>query len=194
MEAGEFLMQKLKKIIQQDNTIKLLVALSLVVFAVVFRLLPHPANFAPIAAIAIFGGAILPKKWALSLPLTAMVASDLLIGLHSLVWVTWGSFLIIALVSSRFLRKVSPAKIFGASLSASVFFFVFTNFAVWAEGLLYPRTTQGLINCYYNALPFFRNTLMGDLVFCGALFGAYALVYRYALKGRGSLKIVASNS
>jgi energy-coupling factor transporter transmembrane protein EcfT len=77
-------MKNLKKLIHRDNTIKLLIVLSLVVFAVIFRLLPHPANFAPIAAIAIFGGAILPKKWALSLPLVAMIASDLFLGIHSL--------------------------------------------------------------------------------------------------------------
>jgi hypothetical protein len=122
-----------------------------------------------------------------------MVASDLVIGLHPLVWVTWGSFLIIALASNRFLRKISPSRVFGASLGASVFFFVVTNFAVWVEGWLYPATTQGLINCYYNALPFFRNTLLGDLVFSAALFGTYALVYRLVFKGKSSLKIATKS-
>ncbi len=187
-------MQKLKKMIQQDGAIKLLIALSLVVFAILFRLLPHPANFAPIGAIAIFGGAILPRRWALSLPLAAMIVSDLIIGLHPLVWVTWGSFLVIALASNHFLHKINPSRVIGASLSASVFFFVVTNFAVWAQGWLYPITAQGLANCYINALPFFRNTLLGDLIFSAVLFGAYALVYRYALKGKGSLKIATAKS
>ena len=186
-------MTNIKKIIKNDNTIKLLVALSLIVFAVLFRLLPHPANFAPIAAIAIFGGAILPKKWALSLPLVAMIVSDLMIGMHSLVWVTWGSFLIIALASHKYLRKISSLRILGASLSASVFFFVVTNLAVWLQGWLYPMTAQGLVSCYYNALPFFRNTLLGDLVFSAVLFGAYAIICHYAIKGKTSLAIATKN-
>ena len=185
-------MKNLKRIIHQDNIIKLLIALSLVTCAVIFRLLPHPANFTPIAAIAIFGGAILPKKWALSLPLTAMITSDLLIGLHSLVWITWGSFLLIALASSRFLHKISPARILVASLSASVFFFVVTNFGVWLEGRLYAPTLDGFWSCYINALPFFRNTFLGDIVFSTVLFGAHFLIYRYAFNGKGSIQVAAN--
>lgn len=172
-----------------DTTVKLFLAVCLVLFAVSFRLLPHPPNFTPIAALAIFGGAILPRKWALSLPLTAMVVSDLIIGMHALVWITWGSFLLIALASSKYLKHIKPAAVLGASLGASLFFFITTNFAVWFQGWLYPLTTSGLVSCYYNALPFFRNTLFGDLVFNGALFGSYFLVYRYILKGKGQLKI-----
>jgi hypothetical protein len=178
----------------QNNTIKWLLAVSLIVFAIAFRLLPHPANFAPIAAIAIFGGAILPKKWALSLPLVAMIISDLFLGLHSLIWLTWGSFLIIAFMSSKYLNKIRPVGVLGASLGASLFFFLVTNFGVWLEGRLYPLTTEGLASCYFNAIPFFRNTLLGDLVFSAVLFGAYVLVYRYALKNKDSLKVVAVKS
>lgn len=178
----------------QSNAIKFLLAAGLIIFAIVFRLLPHPANFAPIAAIAIFGGAILPRKWALSLPLIAMVTSDLFLGLHSLIWLTWGSFLIIAFMSSKYMNKIRPIGVLGASLGASLFFFIATNFGVWLEGRLYPLTTEGLVSCYYNAIPFFRNTLLGDLVFSTALFGTYVLVYRYALKNKDSLKVVAVKS
>jgi hypothetical protein len=175
----------------QDAIVKLLLAAGLIILAIIFRLLPHPANFAPVAAVAIFGSAILPKKWALSLPLVIMVSSDLIIGFHSLIWVTWGSFLMIAIFSSKYLRQIRLLNVVGTSLAASLFFFLATNFGVWCEGRLYPLTFNGFINCYYNALPFFRNTLLGDLAFCGLLFGAYVLVYRYVLKGQGSLKIAS---
>lgn len=148
----------------------------LVIFAVLSRWLPHPANFTPIAGIAIFGGSLLPKRWALVLPLIAMIISDLIIGLHPLFMYTWGSFVLMAWVSHRYLKNPTTFKVVGASLGASILFYVVTNFAVWAEGLLYPRTWAGLLNSYYMALPFFRNTLLGDLFYSSALFGAFALV------------------
>jgi hypothetical protein len=186
---------KINTIIKNNEyVIKILLVGSLILLAIIFRLLPHPPNFTPIAALAIFGGAILPKKWALFLPLTAMIVSDLIIGMHSLIWVTWGSFLIIALASNRIINKIRPLTITGASLSASLFFFVATNLGVWLEGRLYPLNVSGLINCYYNAIPFFRNTLLGDLAYSTILFGAYFLVYRYAIKGKGSLKLSVASS
>ena len=173
-----------------DNTIKVVLAVLLISFAVTFRLLPHPPNFAPIAAVALFGGALLPKGWGLSLPLLAMIVSDLVIGLHPLILFTWGSFLIIALFGNKFLRTVNPANIVGASLASSVFFFIITNFGVWIEGRLYPLTAEGLLNSYVNAIPFFRNTLMSDLVFSSLLFGSYVFVYKYVLHRTGSLRVL----
>jgi hypothetical protein len=90
------------------------------------------------------------------------------------------------------MNKIRPMGVLGASLGASLFFFIATNFGVWLEGRLYPLTAEGLVSCYYNAIPFFRNTLLGDLVFSAVLFGVYVLVYRYALKGRGSLKMATA--
>ena len=175
-----------------NNMIRALLVLGLIVTAVSFRLMPHPPNFAPIAAIAIFGGAILPRKWALILPLTAMIASDLVLGLHSLVWFTWGSFLLIALLSSKYMNKINTVSVAGASFGASFLFFLVTNFGVWLEGRLYPPTFDGLLGSYINAIPFFRNTLLSDVVFSAMLFGAYVLVYRYALNRRDSLKLTTA--
>lgn len=166
--------------IQKNQQLKLQIALAvaLIIFAALSRFLPHPANFAPIAAIAIFGGAVLPRKWAVYLPLIAMIVSDIFIGLHSLVLFTWGSFALIALFSNKWLKHISPTNLGIASLSASTLFFVVTNFGVWLEGKLYPHTFDGFISCYYNALPFFRNTVLGDLVYTGLLFGSYALAFK----------------
>ncbi len=163
---------KITKLTKNDST-GLIIALTLIAFAVVSRVLPHPANFAPIAAVAIFGGALLPRKLALTLPLVAMILSDMYLGLHPLIMFTWGSFVLIALLSSFRFKSISVLSVVGGSLGASVLFYVVTNFGVWIEGRLYAPTFSGLINCYVNALPFFRNTLLGDMVYSGMLFGVY---------------------
>lgn len=164
------LIGSLNKLTKKDG---LVIALAIVVFAVISRVLPHPPNFAPIAAIAIFSGAILPRRLALTLPLLAMIISDYFIGFHSLIFVTWGSFVLMALIASYGMKKINISSVIGYSLLGSVLFFVLTNFAVWAEGSLYPRTVDGLINCYVLAVPFFRNTLISDLFYSGILFGSY---------------------
>lgn len=156
--------------------IKIAFVIALVIFAVATRLLPHPANFAPIAAIAIFGGAVLPRRWALVLPLLAMIVSDLIIGLHPLVFYTWGTFAVIALISNKVLKNIRPTSVVAMSLISSVLFYVVTNFAVWAQNQMYPMTASGLVHCYVNAIPFFRNTLLGDLIYTTLLFGVFALV------------------
>ncbi|HEY4160793.1 MAG TPA: DUF6580 family putative transport protein [Candidatus Saccharimonadales bacterium] len=149
------------------------VALSLIAVGVSLRLLPHPANFAPITAIAIFGGAVLPRRLAVWVPLAAMMVSDLFLGFYDIIWVTWGCYLLIALVSSRWLRKPTLLRGAALTLSASLFFFIVTNFAVWAWSGMYAHTWHGFIQCYAMALPFFRDTLASDLFYTAALFGLY---------------------
>jgi hypothetical protein len=161
-----------------DSVFKIILAATLIVLAVTCRLFPHPPNFAPIAAIAIFGGTVLPRKWALSLPLICMVASDLIIGLHSLIFYTWGCFVLIAFLSNRYLKRLNPVTIAGTSIGASALFFLVTNFGVWIQGWLYPLTYSGLVECYVKALPFFRNTIAGDLLFTSILFAAYVLILK----------------
>lgn len=172
--------------INSSTKFNLSIALLLIGFAVASRFLPHAPNFAPVAAVALLGGAILPKKYALVLPLAAMVISDLFIGLHSTILFTWGSFALTALLSYRYLRQPTAAKVIGASLAASVLFFVVSNLGVWVEGRLYAHTLEGLIQCYYNALPFFRNTALSDLLYSGVLFGSY-FAARYAVKEKAAL-------
>lgn len=175
--------------ISTDLATKIVLVTLLIAFAVFARIVPHPANFAPIAAIAIFGGAILPRKWALSLPLIAMIASDLVIGLHPLALFTWGSFALVALLSNMWLKNINVVNVGMASIGASVLFYLVSNFGVWMEGRLYALTFEGLMSSYYNALPFFRHTLIGDLAYTTLLFGAYALVYKTALTRKGQLSL-----
>jgi hypothetical protein len=165
--------------LKQIPKFELIVAIILVLFAVSARMFPHPPNVAPITAVALFAGAYLPRKIALSVPLAAIIISDIFIGFHSLIVVTWGTFVLIGYLSSKWLtKKQSAGRIFGMTIGSSLLFFVITNFAVWAEGFLYPRTAEGLAQSYIMAIPFLRNTLIGDLVFSAALFGMYAVAVR----------------
>jgi len=164
------------------STFNLLIATTLIVIAVSLRLLPHPANFAPIAAVAIFGGAILPRRLAIWVPLAAMMASDLIIGFYNIMPITWMCYMLIALASSHWLRK--PKILRGTALvfSSSLFFFAVTNFAVWLWSSMYAHTWAGLAQCYTMALPFFRNTALSEVIYTAALFGAYDLAISLGAK------------
>lgn len=150
-----------------------------IIAAVILRLLPHLPNFAPIAAMALFGGTYLNKKYALIVPLAAMIISDIFIGFYN-PWImmsVYGSFLLIGLIGLYLKNHKTIPNIIGASLIGSVGFFLITNFAVWAvPGSFYPHTLQGLLNSYMMGLPFFRHTLMGDLFYTGAIFGLMEIV------------------
>lgn len=151
---------------------------TLMVFAAAFvRLLPHPPNFAPIAAMALFGGAYFNKKsFAFAIPLLAMFVTDAIIGFYSYAWMVYISFALIVLLGIVMLKKVSVKNVVLASVTASVSFFVITNFGVWMLGTLYPKTPAGLMESYIAAIPFFQNSLIGDLFFSGVMFGVYELV------------------
>lgn len=156
------------------------VAMILIAIAVAYRLFPHPANFTAITAVALFAGTILPRRYALAVPLIAIVVSDVFIGLHSLFLVTWATLVVVTWLSHQYLRNISSLRVMSASVGASALFFLTSNFAVWVEGRLYDHTWSGFVTCFYNALPFFRSSLLGDLLFSGILFGSYALIHKLA--------------
>ena len=93
---------------------------------------------------------------------------------------TYSAFIVIGILGLFLLKKVTPLRLILLSLSASILFFIVSNFGVWALGIMYPLTWNGLITCYLAAIPFFKNTLAGDLVYCGLLFGSFELA-RYKL-------------
>lgn len=162
----------------------LLISLVLIVLIVVSRLLPHVWNVAPVAAVALLAGAVLPKKWAVAIPLLGMLLSDWVIGFYRwpVMLAVYLSFALIAIAGAA-LKKMKPVKLVVFSLASSTLFFLVTNFAVWAVGDWYPKTWAGLALCYTWAIPFFRNTILGDLIFTGVLFGAYSLV-QYIVKNK----------
>lgn len=153
---------------------------AIIIFIAAFlRLIPHLPNFAPIGAMALFGGAYLGKKWAIVLPLAAMILSDVFLGFDSFASraSVYGSFVLIGLIGIWLRKHRTFQNIVLASLASSTLFFVITNYAVWAFGGLYSKDFSGLIECYTLAIPFFRNTIVGDLFYTGVFFGGYELVW-----------------
>lgn len=163
-----------------DNRMKLVAGF---IFAgALLRLLPHPLNFTPIAAMALFGGAYLKdKKLAFFLPMTALLISDLLLeiyngtGFHSTMLFVYGSMAISTSLGLLLRGREQRATIMVASLLGSFIFFMITNFGVWLVQSIYPMTGAGLRDCYVQAIPFFRGTLMGDLFYNLVFFGGFAL-------------------
>lgn len=161
--------------------------LILTVLAVATRLLPHPANVAPIGALALFLGATAlneqngaKRTVSLAVPIVALFLSDLLLGFYTWevmvsVYVGFGLTLLLGLLVRKFYRLES---VVAASILGSIIFFLLTNAAVWAFTPMYDKSLTGLIQSYTMALPFFRNSLLGDLMYSAVLFG----VYEYAIR------------
>jgi hypothetical protein len=157
-------------------TPRFLVLAGLILIAAFTRLIPHPPNFTAIGAMALFGGAYFSKKsLAYAVPLIAMFFSDIIIGFHPGMYAVYLSFILIVMIGTSLRNKKKAGNIFLASVSASVLFFIITNFALWLTGSLYPKTAVGLAACFTAAIPFFHYTLLGDLLFVGVLFGAFEL-------------------
>ncbi len=162
----------------------------LILVAALSRVVPHPFNFTPIGAIALFGAAQFKRKsFAFMIPAAAMLLSDALIGNPSLP--TYLSFALISVFGLVYLKKVTASRLFVASLVASIAFFLITNFFVWFGGTMYPQTWQGLVGCYTAGLAFYQqtlfgnlflNTVMGDLFYNTLLFGTYYSIEKIAFK------------
>ena len=149
------------------------------------RLIPHPPNFSPIAALALFGGAqFADKRLAFLVPLAAMFLSDLFLGLHSLIPVIYGSFALIVCLGFWLRRRQNVWAIGGTAIVGALLFFVLTNFGVWALGQMYPKTPAGLLDCYVAAIPFFQNTLSSNLFYAALLFGGLAIAENRFVKLR----------
>lgn len=138
--------------------------------------IPHPPNFSPMAAIALFAGArFADKRIALAVPLIAVFLSDLVTGLHVLISFVYGSYALT--VGLGMLLRVRPgaARTGGAALLSAILFFLITNFGVWAMLDTFPKTAVGLLACYAAGLAHFQNTILSNLLYSLLLFGGYAL-------------------
>lgn len=149
----------------------------MIVVAAVLRIVPHPMNFAPIGAMALFSGAYFSSKRAAALvPLLALAAGDLFTGFHRLIPWVYASFLVSVAIGFLLRRKKSVAHIGAATVGGAVQFFLVTNFALWASAIgSYPKTWTGLEACYVAGLPLLGNTLAGDAFYAALLFGGMAL-------------------
>ena len=151
---------------------------SLIFFAILSRFLPHPPNFTPIAAIALLSSKGFTNRWVVFLiPIVSLFISDLFIGLHATIPFVYFSFILIALLG-MYVKKIN---IISVLLSSTIFFLV-SNFGVWL--LYYPISVEGIIQCYTLALPFFLNTVLGDLVY-----GACLIYPFYALQRRNKFAV-----
>ena len=151
---------------------------SLIYFSILSRFLPHPPNFTPIAAIALLSSKGFTNRWVVFLiPIVSLFISDLFIGLHATIPFFYISFILIALLG-MYVKKINIVSV----LLSSTIFFLVSNFGVWL--LYYPISTEGLVQCYTLALPFFLNTVLGDLVY-----GALLIYPFYALQRRNKFAV-----
>jgi hypothetical protein len=162
-----------------STVFRLAVVLGMIALAAALRVLPHPWNLAPVGAMALFGGAMLrDRRAAFFLPLAALFAGDCVLGFHRLMPAVYASFLVSVAIGVWLRERRTAARVAGAAFLGALQFFVVTNFAVWAAGGLYPRSGAGLAACYIAGIPFFWNTLAGDLLYSALLFGGFALAER----------------
>ena len=156
-----------------------IVILLFIVIAAVIRLIPHPPNFAPITAMALFGGLNFQnKKLAYAIPILAMIVSDLFLGFYSISIFVYLSFIAITYIGTT-IKSINISNIFLSSL----LFFIITNLGVWILG--YPMTIEGLLTCFTLALPFFGYALAGDLFF--------SLLFKYGFKTVEKKYLIHSN-
>ncbi|MEF8816569.1 MAG: DUF6580 family putative transport protein [Salinibacter sp.] len=163
----------------RDRLVRFAVLTGVVLLAAAARLLPHPPNVTPIAALALFGGAHFANRWTgLGVALGALLLGDLVIGVHALVPFVYGGFAAIGVLGFWLRSDRSVGRVAGATVAGSLLFFLVTNFGMWWLFDTYPPTAAGLWACYVAGLPYLANSLAGNAVYVTALFGGVALLKR----------------
>jgi len=152
---------------------KILKFIPVIFVAVLMRIMPHPPNLAPIGALALFAGANLLGITAYIFPLSVMFLSDIFLGFHSTMSYVYLSFVIIVFIGRGLKFNNKVLRLFLSAFFSSVVFFIITNFGVWFSTGIYSKNLTGLINCYLLALPFFRNTIVGDFFYTFLFFYVY---------------------
>ncbi|MGQ9819134.1 MAG: DUF6580 family putative transport protein [Candidatus Kapaibacteriales bacterium] len=174
-----------------NKKFKELLSLSLILISIIFRLIPHPPNFTPVTAIALFGAFSFNNKLvAFFVPLFGMFISDCFIGFHTTMLAVYLSLCIITFIGFILKKRFSIKRLFFIVSLSSFVFYLITNFAVWLTSGMYSHDVQGLIQCYFFGLPFYKTSpieffaysFISDLVYSFTLFGAYFLVEYFSLK------------
>lgn len=159
------------------------VPITLIIIGILSRILPHPPNFVPITGIALFAGVYLSRKNAFIIPLVTYLISDAILGFYgwSMIFVYLGLILQIMIGINKFWKDEINRWLIGVgALLASIAFFIVSNFGSWLSlPQYYSRDFQGIVDCYVAALPFFRNSLVSDIIYTMILFGGYELVRRF---------------
>lgn len=157
------------------NKKNLLLILGISIIALIARLIPHTANFSPMASIILFAGVYAQNKKLLFLPLLALFMSDIFIGFYKweIMLSVYMSFALIYAISYFLKKEQNTLNVLSASLASALVFFIITNFAVWYFGSWYSNDLAGLLLNYSLAIPFFKSTLLSNLLYTGLLFGSY---------------------
>ncbi len=152
---------------------RFLFLVGIILFMAFLRLIPHPPNFTPLGAMALYGTTIFNKKWhGLVVSLFALFLSDLFLGLHTTMFYVYASFGLIAVLGIYLKKNFNGKKLAACSLIGSFLFYLITNFGMWLHYDFYPHTANGLLLCYIAGLPYLFNTLAGDMLYNFVFFGA----------------------
>ncbi|MGB7436392.1 MAG: DUF6580 family putative transport protein [Candidatus Acidiferrum sp.] len=166
---------------------RIAIILSFILFAAIVRIFPHPWNFTPLGAVALFSGAKLSRSWkAFLFPLAALFCGDVFIGFHRLMPVVYLSFCVSVLIGMAFRKRQSLKPLAAATFLGALQFFLITNFGVWAMSNFYPHSPAGLVTCYVAGIPYLGNTLASDCFYMVLLFGGFALIQRLSPALAGS--------
>lgn len=163
----------------EDTIFRAMLIAGMILFAAILRIVPHPWNLGPVGAMALFSGAVIRNRvMAFVCPLLAMLAGDFFVGFHILMPVIYVSFVISTAIGFWLRERHGAARLGGAVLLGAIQFFVITNLGVWTFLDSYPKTLAGLLACYAAGVPFFWNTLAGDICYSALLFGGLFLAER----------------
>ena len=156
------------------------ITITAIIFALaLFRILPHLPNVSPVAAMALFGGAYFAdKRMAFIVPFVALFVSDLVLGLHDSMIFVYAGFALTVGIGFQLQKRVSLTNTAFAVVVSSVLFFLLTNLGAWMTSALYAKSAAGLMQAYVAGIPFFQNSLLGNLVYAAVIFGGYHLLQK----------------
>jgi len=184
-KSSNFGATKVNFMSDQKLSPRFIVLIGLVFAAAMTRLLPHPPNFAPFGALALFGAAYFKKPVVgLLVTLAALGLSDFVLNNtiyaafdYQFQWAVYLGFTLIFVLGFFLLKKVSFQNVLVSAIAASVVFFLVSNFGTWMSGIMpFPKTGAGLLAAYAAGLPMFIYTVLGDLFYCAVLFGSFELM------------------
>ena len=148
-----------------------MLSLIIISLGILSRIVIHTPNFTPVLSMAFLGGMYLKGRPAVLVPLALMIISDFMIGFYPLMYVTWGSILLISASGLWFKQRKNFSNVLSGSILSAVIFFMVSNFGAWLT--LYPHTLGGLQQCYILAIPFFRSTLVSTVAYSLVFYTAY---------------------
>ena len=149
---------------------------------VISRLIPHPPNFTPILAVAMMSGYFFKNlKNSIFILAFTMILSDIVLGFHNTMLFVYLPLFLIVVFVFKFKKEVNSKNLFILGFGSSLLFFIISNFGVWLLGNMYEKTINGLIDCYFMAIPFYKNTFLSTIIFSYCAYSAnYFIKKKYS--------------